>query len=180
MVDHKSIHHVVLLVVVCSSVALFYFYPEFSQSNLVTFSTLGGIVTFYSLVFAVVELLRTKGVAQKAATRVENLYAVKDLSMCQSALETALVAIEKNEAIQSNTLCNIVKVYSHVFHEKLEDVNSQHRHAKSFLDSYSFASKSRLNGTSTNKNSNQNKLRESLMLMLEHISSEIAKTTKDK
>ncbi len=182
MINHKSVHFVVLLIVIIGVGALLHKHPEFYADSLTTFSTVGGVVTFYSLLFAVIELLRTKGVALhakdeaiKAANRVESLYAIKDLSSCQSAVEMAIEAIDKNENIPSSTLCHITKVYSQVFHDDLSRVDTRHRKAKSVLDSYSFASRDQNSG----KNSNKNKLKEALLAILEHLSSEVGKKTKD-
>ncbi|UZD57291.1 hypothetical protein OLL83_003059 [Shewanella algae] len=182
MLQNKWLHVINLAVVAIGSLLLFIKYPEFYNDAQSTFSTLGGIVTFYSLMVAVVELLRTKGVAfqakeeaSKAASRVEKLYAIKDLSTCQSSVEMALDAIEKNDHIPTSTLCYITKVYCQIFHEELSLDDSKHRRAKSVVDSYSFASKEQKNG----KNTNKNKLKTALLEILEHVSSEVGKQTKE-
>lgn len=181
MIDHKGVHILLALAIIIFGFSLNYFIPDLYGNALLKFSTIGGLATFYSMLFAVVEVIRTKGVAEKArveavsASRgVERLYSIKDLSTCQSAVEMAMNALDKNEPIPSSVMCQITKIYSQVFHKELINTGSDHRIAKSMLDSYSFAT---TNTTKMQKN-NKQQLRGALLKIMEHLSINIGQNTK--
>lgn len=69
---------------------------------------------------------------------VTSLVTAREIIECQSTINMAVSSLDEGRAIPSSVLCQIVKLYSQVFHAEFSDENSAHRKTRSIVESYSF------------------------------------------
>ncbi|MBC8718173.1 hypothetical protein [Ochrobactrum sp. Marseille-Q0166] len=126
----KRVHSIIALIFFISFLALWYFIPQLMLNSQAVFSTVTGFASLYGLSFAIVELIRTRGVAEevKAETnnvllRVENLADLKLLSDCQSTIEQIMQYIDMKKAVPTFLLTQVNKIYSQHFHASINDAS---------------------------------------------------------
>jgi len=141
----RIIHILSFFLTIILSSALLHSYPNLIKDDVTSFSTIGGIVTIYGVIFTIIEVIRARNAAvlaesesKKVYLRLTTTYDLKDITKCQIAIELALTSIEKNETIPASTLSNIVNVYSHIFHNEIENDDSPRRKNRTILCSYAF------------------------------------------
>lgn len=175
--DSKIIHVVIFIIVVTCCGGIFYFLPELRKDSITVFTVMSGFLTLYGVVFAAIQVVRARKSAdlakiesEKVFHKMDDLYGLRDITQCLSAIEMAMDSIIKNEHISASTLLTITKVYSAIFSTEIDDEKSEYRKNNSMLHSFSHAAES---SNSTNKV----RLRKALLSMSSHLSGEAGKKT---
>lgn len=155
-------------------------YPTLNESRLIEFSIVSGYLTLYGVMVAIIEVIKTKSAAEEANKRaaavfkkMDDLYGLRDITTCLSAIEMAIDSVNRGEHISASSLMTISKVYCSVFHEEIANENSEHRKNNSLLNSFSHAAES-------SSIRNKTKLKKTLLSMssqLAHVAGQ--KTSKD-
>lgn len=119
--------------------------PELLKDAPTALGTIGTFATAYGVVFAIIELRRAKAAsvlareeAEQVFRAVTSLVTAREIIECQATISMAVSSLDEGRAIPSSTLCQIVKLYSQVFHAQVADENSTHRKNRSVIESYSF------------------------------------------
>ena len=119
--------------------------PELLKDAPTALGTLGTFATAYGVLFAIIELQRAKSAsliatqeAQRVFRSVTNLVTAREIIECQGTITMAVSSLDEGRAIPSAVLCQIVKLYSQVFHLELTNEASGHRKNRSIIESYSF------------------------------------------
>ena len=169
-ISHKGVHFIVATIAAAVGVAAFWFVPELRKDVPTTFGTATGIATLYGVVFAVVEVVRTRNAAslaydaaKKVKLQFENLYGIKQLSDCQAAVDLAIASLDRGEHVPLPMLIQITKSYSLHFHAEMSDPGSEHRRNSAVLESYSAIPKGAKSGS-------QAKLRVALLSITRNLS----------
>lgn len=119
--------------------------------------TLGSIsifLTIYAVIIALIELARTRSAAELAEQKVsevvrvvEDLMTAREITECQIAVESAIEGITRNEDISARYVVKIIRLYTQVFPDAMNDDKSEHRKNRSILQSYRFADHAQENGS---------------------------------
>lgn len=180
MISSKYAHAVTAVGTVAVSFLAVYLLPDLWKGDVTRFGTVGFFITAYGVLFAIIEVLRTKSAAQLVSTesakilqQVENLSGLRLLSECQSAIELAVQVIDTRETPPLAMLTSISRIYSEHFHEQLVDPNSQPRRHTAMLESFAIASAQKV-GTR-----NLGKLRGTFLAMTSEIATETARRSKN-
>lgn len=149
-VKEKWIHAVTALAFVALFGGVWYKFPVLMAGPQAVFSTISGFVSLYGLTFAIVELLRTRAVAEKvksetdkALTRVENLADLKLLSDCQANVEQAIQFIEMKLVVPIALLTQINKVYSQHFHADIHNASKPQAKNVAVIRTYTASQRSK-------------------------------------
>lgn len=141
--------------------------PELWADRVLTFATVGGFLTFYGVVFAVIETWRARGasaLAEKAAKdardRVSSLHNLKNLAECQSCIGFAIKDIDRDGWASTSALTRIVELYTAEFHDAYDDPQSHQRLAIAALQSHAASASGPLSGRTLSR------LKETLLSML--------------
>ena len=176
----RTVHLVAAIAIGGGFIATAYCFPDLRANKATTFGTISGFATFYGVVFAIIELLRTKAAAlmaekssAKVLNRVEALQGMKHMAECQAAIEVAVAMVDRGEPISLAALMQIVKMYSLHFHIELRDPTSSQRENIAILESYALVS-SNTRGRKTNLGN----LKRTLISMTRHLSGATAATSK--
>lgn len=110
-----------------------------------TLGTTGFFATIYGLIFAIIELQRTKNatlLVQEEVARVLNRVKVVDsaqeITECLNKTSLALSSIDEGKMITNALLGQIISDYSQIFQVELIDAASDHRQVRSTIQSYTF------------------------------------------
>lgn len=129
--------------------------PSLLKDAPTALGTLGTFATAYGVLFAIIELKRAKAAsalardeAERVFRAVTSLVTAREVIECQSTISVAVSSLDEGRAIPSSVLCEIVKLYSQVFHAQLSDEASAHRKNRSVIESYSFNPNVGATGTS--------------------------------
>ena len=108
--------------------------PTLWKDPATTFATVGGFVTIYGVVFAVIETWRARGASEQAKIAAEtanrnlaNLHGVKSIAECRMCIQYALADLEKDGWTSTSALSRIAELYTAEFHEAYRDPISQER-----------------------------------------------------
>ncbi|WP_024870489.1 hypothetical protein [Tolumonas lignilytica] len=135
-----------------------------------TLGTISSFATAYGIIFAIIELKRTKNASQHASEEVQRalhavtgLISAREIIECQSVINLAISTLDEGKPIASITLCQIVRLYSQVFHEQLKDQNSDYRKNRSIIAAYAY-------NPNTNKlNASTKKTKQALFAITSHL-----------
>jgi hypothetical protein len=144
-VENKWSHAICLLFVLVMASITIHFEPTYVTGPINTLGTIGFFSTLYGVLFAIVELLRAKTASTLATNEAKRVFSVvtsiitaREIAECQGVINMAASAIDEGKTIPSATLCQIIKIYSQVYHAELTNPESEHRKNNSTLQSYSF------------------------------------------
>lgn len=145
-VPSKLDHLVSFLVVLVVAVICFACDKELYDGISKTLGSVGGFLTVYAVIFAIIELARTRSAAELAEQKVaevvkvvEDLMTAREISECQAAVEYALDGITQTEGISGSHIVKIIRLYSQVFPLEMKDERSRHRKNRTILESYEFS-----------------------------------------
>ncbi|CAM8645369.1 hypothetical protein MCEMSEM18_03660 [Comamonadaceae bacterium] len=151
----KTVHILGAVVSALLCVIAILWKPSLVKDAPTALGTLGTFATAYGVLFAIFELRRAEAasvLAQKEAARmfhaVTSLATAREVVECQSTITAAVASLDEGRAIPSSVLCQIVKLYSQVFHTELKDESSAYRKNRSVVESYSFNPNVSARGTS--------------------------------
>lgn len=141
----KRIHLIAAIVLPLLGVVSAYWKPDLIKDAPTALGTIGFFATAYGVLFAIIELRRAKAAsvlakdeAERIFRAVTSLVTAREIIECQSTIKMAVSSLDEGRAISSSVLCQIVKLYSQVFHAELANEMSEHRKNRSFIESYSF------------------------------------------
>lgn len=144
-VPDKTTHLVGAIVSALLCVVTVLWKPELLKGAPTALGTIGTFATAYGVVFAIIELRRAKAAAVLAREEAERVFkavtslvTAREIIECQATISMAVSSLDEGRAIPSSTLCQIVKLYSQVFHAEVADEVSAHRKNRSVIESYSF------------------------------------------
>lgn len=151
-VPSKLDHLVSFLVVLVVAVICFACDKELYDGIPKTLGSVGSFLTIYAVIFAIIELARTRSAAELAEQAaelaeqkvaevvkvVEDLMTAREISECQAAVEYALDGITRSEGISGSHIVKIIRLYSQVFPLEMKDERSRHRKNRTILESYEF------------------------------------------
>lgn len=180
MTTSKNAHLYTFFLIFLAAYFLVYLFPDIWNSNVTKFATIGFFITFYGVVFTIVEVIRTKSATQlvsdesgKILRKVDNLAGLRLLNECQAAIDLAIRVIDNRGKIPLSMLTTILKIYTEHFHKELEDPKSTHRRNSAMLQSFAEASPKR------EKLNNLSNIRRTFAAMTMEISTEIARKSKN-
>jgi hypothetical protein len=143
VIDGRTIHVLVGLGIMALALASRIGLPELWDSKLLTFGSVGGFLTFYGVIFSVVETMRSRSAAQEAKIAAQNaqnqtakLFSIRDISECQYCIQIALSDLDDVGWVQTSSLSRILKLYTAEFHGDYEEIGSAHREAIGSLRSH--------------------------------------------
>jgi hypothetical protein len=127
--------------------------PELWQGSVATFATIGGFVTVYGVVFAIIETWRARAASEMACRaaaeanrRVVILYNVKNIAECQACIRDTLGDLDKDGWASTAALSRILELYTAEFHEAYRDPGSQQRESIAALQSHAASASGPLKG----------------------------------
>jgi hypothetical protein len=145
---------VALMVLVYTIVAL----PQLWSGSVVTFATIGGFVTVYGVVFAIIETWRARAASELAGAaaadanrKIAALYDVKNIAECQACIRYALHDLDKEGWASTATLSRILELYTAEFHEAYRDSRSEQRVSIAALESHAATASGPLKGQALNR-----------------------------
>lgn len=143
MMVSRSIHFSAAVAVLVLATASRILVPELWADRVLSFAGVGGFLTFYGVIFAVIETSRARKAATlaeqaalQASDRVSSLYNLKSITECQSCISFALKDIDKEGWASTSALARIVELYTAEFHEEYADSQSPQRMAIVALQSH--------------------------------------------
>ena len=108
--------------------------PELWKDTAASFSSTGGFLTLYGVIFAVIEAMRAKAAAElaaiaaKSASRaVATMYGLRSVTECQTQIRTALTDLEKNGSVSAAVLARVLELYTAEFHIEYQNPQSTER-----------------------------------------------------
>lgn len=144
-VPSKYDHLFSFLVVFVVAIGCFVYDQDLSDGASKTLGSIGGFLTIYAVIFAFIELVRTRSAAELAEQKVsevvsvvEDLMTAREITECQIAVESALDGISRNEDITARYVVKIIRLYTQVFPVAMKDAKSEHRKNRSILQSYQY------------------------------------------
>jgi hypothetical protein len=175
----KIIHSISALLLLAISICLIYKFPELWDNNVTRFATVGFFLTFYGVLFGILEVMRARSATElvsaetsRVLQQVENLTGMKLLGECQAAIEIAVKVLDGREPVPLSMITAISRIYSQNFHRELMDANSTQRRNSAMLESYAIASGRKVVGADAAK------LRGALIAMTNEIAIETARKSK--
>ncbi|OAX85789.1 hypothetical protein A7D16_05785 [Xanthomonas nasturtii] len=118
-----------------------------------TLGSVSAFLTVYGVIFALIELARTRSAAELAEQKashvvsvIEDLMTAREISECQAAVESALEGIGRGEGISGSHIVRIIRLYSRVFPLEMKSDNSPHRRNRTILESYEFSAAEAVKG----------------------------------
>jgi hypothetical protein len=139
----KHIHVVTGLALFAALLFSAYMWPALTESAVQSFGTVGLFLTLYGVVFSVIEVRRTKSASEKAriaAERTERAthkaYDIRDISECQTCLETAVHSLSHGGLPRVLPLGRIIRLYTAIFEDRYQDPLSPERRRISIIQSY--------------------------------------------
>lgn len=142
----KLAHVLVAIFITLVAGLSIWFFPSLWRGESAKFGTLTGFFTIYGVIFAIIEVIRTKSAAeeakdstQKVLDHVEKLSGIRLLSECQTAIDLTVKCIDDGQTIPLSHLLKILKIYSQHYHEELQIATSEQRQNVGILESYAGA-----------------------------------------
>ncbi|MBK0052999.1 hypothetical protein [Stenotrophomonas sp. S39] len=133
------------LVILVIAIACYFYDKDLFGSLPKTVGSVSAFLTVYGVIFALIELVRTRTAAELAEQRVtevvqvvEDLITAREITECQIAVESALDGISRNEDISARYVVKIIRLYSQVFPDAMLDEQSPHRSNRSILETYRY------------------------------------------
>ena len=153
MSPSRLIHAASLCVIVLGCASTRLFLPDLWKDDVTAFSTLGGFVTLYGVIFAVIETWRARNASEQARTaaeaagrRVAGLYELGGIARCQGCIHDALRDLEREGWASTSSLTRIIELYTAEFHESYEDPTTPQRQAIAALQSHAATAPGPLKG----------------------------------
>lgn len=142
---NKNIHIISATVSALLCIVFTLWQPSLIKDAPTSLGTIGSFATAYGLIFAIIELRRAQTAsnlarqeAKRVLTVVTNLVTAREIIECQNTINMAISSLDEGKPISSAVLCQIVKLYSQVFHFELANELSIHRKVRSTIQSYTF------------------------------------------
>lgn len=154
----KTVHitSAVLSIMVCIIAILWQ--PDLIKDAPSTLSTIGTFATAFGVIFAIIELKRAKAAsslakeeAQRVLLAVTSLTTAREIIECQNTINVAVASLDEGRAIPTSVLCQIIRLYSQVFHSELVNEASFHRQNRSTVESYAYNPNIKSAGSSSRK-----------------------------
>ncbi|WP_219119039.1 hypothetical protein [Janthinobacterium sp. UMAB-56] len=177
-ISHEKMPHIVWAIIfILIAIIATQWHSELIKDPPTTLGTVGFFATAYGILFAIIELGRTKNAAilvkkevQRALNMVKGIDSAQEIVECLNTTSLALASLEEGKAIPNALLCQIIKHYSQLFHIELEDDSSEHRRVRSTIQAYSFIPpKSSEKESSQGPRSNSKKTRAALLEITGHL-----------
>jgi hypothetical protein len=141
----KIIHLLAALITIVVAIACAAGLPDLHKDTPTTFGTITGFLTVYGVVFAIIELFRTRAAAElaareasRASNTVRAFYDLRNVSECQSSIEHTLNDMANNGQVSLSILSRIVKLYVAEFSIEYQDDRSVHRKYIATIESFVF------------------------------------------
>lgn len=143
------------------------FLPELWRDDATSFATIGGFVTLYGVVFAVIETWRARNASEQSRTaaeaasrRVAALYELGGIARCQGCIHDALRDLERDGWASTSSLTRIIELYTAEFHGAYQDPSTPQRQAIAALQSHAASAPGPLKGPALRR------LKDTLLTML--------------
>ncbi|WP_312319536.1 hypothetical protein [Stenotrophomonas sp.] len=139
----KTTHAWTAAVIVVMTLCLVATYSELRSSPDRVWSTVTGAIGVYAAVFALIELLRLRSVAERVSRSVNSvtrqirtLIDVKAYQECQSTADRLAHFIESGVESPFFVVNDLIKQYSYCFPVEINDHRSEHRRNRLHLERY--------------------------------------------
>lgn len=145
VISDKWLHLVVFVLAVIVGAFWLVLVPDLRKDHAATLSAVASFATFYALIFAIIELRRTKAAEKLAANAAARVYssvaglgAAQEVTECRATVIAALQMIDDSRAVPSATVGQIVRLYSQIYHRELKAHSARYVLCRSTLDSYMY------------------------------------------
>lgn len=147
---YRGWHITAVAFTVLFAIAMFYFRPTLGKDTPTLVGSVGSFITLYAALFAVIELWRARSALHESTSEAKRVFSglnrlveAERITACQSSIKYALTCIDRNSQIPTETVAEIVQVYSRVFHKELANPDSEHRIHRSHIVGYRYIKKSK-------------------------------------
>ncbi|MGD7069912.1 hypothetical protein [Acetobacter sp. AAB5] len=130
----RIIHFLCFSIIIILAFISYFFIPALWTGQVTVFSTIGGFVTFYGVIFAIIETWRARSASEMAShaadaanKKTTAMFNIKSISECQSCIRDTLIDVDKDGWASTATLSRIIELYTAEFYEEYNDPNSDQR-----------------------------------------------------
>lgn len=139
----KAIHAWTAAAIALTTLGFAIQYADLRSSPDRAWSTVSGAIGIYAAVFAVIELLRLRSVAERVSAsvntvtkQIRTLTDVKEYQECQNTADRLAHFIESGVESPFFVVNDLIKQYSYCFPMEINDHDSEHRRNRLHLESY--------------------------------------------
>ncbi|WP_181703321.1 hypothetical protein [Chthonobacter albigriseus] len=146
MNSSKIVHLISLVIITSLAYASGGYVPELWSNRVAVFSTASGFLTFYGVVFAVIETWRARSAselareaARSANRRITDLTKIRNAAECQLCIKSSLQDLDKEGWVSISLLSRVIELYSAEFYAAYDQKNSPQSLAIAALQSHAIS-----------------------------------------
>jgi hypothetical protein len=139
----RLIHIASFVVIFGLAIGSYFVASELWKDRAAVFATVGGFLTLYGVIFAIVETLRARAASEMASAAANSsrhqtmmIFNIKNIAECQSCIRDTLSDLDKVGWVSTASLSRIIELYTAEFHHEYQDTSSPQREAIASLQSH--------------------------------------------